>query len=98
MTDHAAAASLWIHAHPRAMELFEALALRRAGRGQRFGMKQLAEVVRWEMAFRVKAGDLFKIDNSHVSSIARHLIAKHPHLSDYIETRRTAGEPWSANQ
>ena len=95
MTDHSAAAAIWIATHPDAMALFESLALRRAQRGQRFGMKQLAEVVRWEMAVRLQKGDMFKINNSHVAHLGRELIARHPRLSEFIETRRTSGEEWT---
>ena len=92
MADHATAAALWMAAHPRAMEVFERMALRRAAVGRAFGMKQLAEVVRWEMTIDMKPGDMFKINNNHISYIGRRLIDLHPELAQYIETRRAGQE------
>ena len=43
------AAADWIEANPRAFALFERFALSLAERGRSFGMKALAERVRWEV-------------------------------------------------
>lgn len=88
---HAAAASAWMAEHPDAMRLFERLALVAAGRGRRFGMKALAERVRWE--FSIERGDEhYKINNNHISFVARELIRLHPHLARLIETRKAQGD------
>ena len=87
MPDHAVVAAQWIDANPRAMDIFERMAMRRVDARKRFGMKQLAEVVRWEMTIDMQPGEDFKVNNNYVSYLARWLIAKHPELSDLIETR-----------
>lgn len=92
MPDHATDAADWMANHPRAMAIFERMALRRAATGRAFGMKQLAEVVRWEMTIDMAPGDAFKLNNNHISYIARALIEKHPHIAAFIETRRAGSE------
>lgn len=86
---HAAAAAAWMAEHPEAMRLFERLALVAAGRGRRFGMKALAERVRWEFSIE-RNDDEYKINNNHVAYVGRELVRRHPHLGKLIEFR-TAG-------
>jgi len=52
-------------------------------------MKALAERVRWEAATLWDEDCGFKINNNHTAYIGRRLMAKHPQLAAYIETRRT---------
>lgn len=56
---------------------------------RRFGMKALAERVRWEVAttWRVEPGEL-KLNNSHVAYIARDLVRELPELRELMEFRR----------
>lgn len=84
---HAAAARAWMDENPEVVALFERFALELAGKGRRFGMKLLAERVRWECAFFYADSD-FKINNNHVAYVARELIRRHPMLAELIETRR----------
>lgn len=81
-------AAEWMTSHPEAMGLFERLALQASMSGRRFGMKALAERVRWE--YHVEKGDeSYKINNNFVSYIARELIRRHPELEAFIELRQT---------
>ena len=85
--DHAAAAEQWIAAHPRAMALFESMALRRVAVKQHFGMKALVETVRWHHAIDTDQTEEWKLNNNYTSTLARWLIAKHPEIATYIELR-----------
>ncbi len=88
---HRAAAHKWMDEHPDGMRLFEEMAMQAASRGRRFGAKALAERIRWEFNITRNETD-FKVNNSYVSWIARELIRRHPHLSAFIELRRTRDE------
>ena len=56
--------------------------------GRRFGMKLLAERVRWEMTLRGGAED-FKVNNSYISYCGRKLIEDDPRLAAHIKCRVT---------
>ena len=90
MNDWEAKAALWMQSNPEAMALFERFTLEAGARGRRFGMKLVAERVRWECSI-AKDGE-WKINNSYTAAIARALIRKHPHLAKLIETRETDSE------
>lgn len=97
-TTHEARAHEWMAANPEAMQCFTRLALLYAGRKVKFGMKHIGEIVRWRMTLRRRVPVVgspgtrdFKINNNHLAYIGRELIRRHPHLEEYIETRR-AGE------
>lgn len=79
----------WISTNPAAFALFERFALEMAARGRRFGMKQLAERCRWEvLATWEKDADGYRINNNIVAYLGRELVRRHPHLSEYLETRQ----------
>ena len=82
------AAIIWMERHPEVLELFERFALALAAKRKRFGINLIRERVRWEIAFDRRDDD-YKINNSHAPYIARMLIARHPHLADCLELRRT---------
>ena len=85
---HRRDALAWMKSHPEAMRIFESLALQAASLGRKFGMKALAERVRWEFTITRNEAD-WKVNNNYVSHITRELIRRHPHLSGFIELRRT---------
>jgi len=74
-------------------QLFYSFAMERARAGRRFGVKALAERVRWEVALAhpTKADDL-KINNSHIAYLARDLARENPRLREFIEFRRVREE------
>lgn len=79
----------WIAQHPQVFALFERFALQMAERGRRFGMKQLAERVRWEvLATWEKDAAGYRINNNIVAYLGRELMRRYPHLAEYIETRQ----------
>lgn len=83
-------AERFIAEHPEVYALFEKFALAMAGRGKRFGIGQLTERVRWEVAMQWDKDDRgFRINNNHRAYIARQLIEDHPSLEGLIECRRT---------
>ena len=86
----AARAEAWIAANPRAVALFERYALQMATAGRKFGMKALAERVRWEASLAT-SGE-FKVNNSYVAHVARWLVKKHPQLKGYMEFRHAEGD------
>lgn len=80
-------ATEWIASHPEILSLFEQFAGQMLKRRQPFGMKALAERVRWECAFRWN--ETVKINNNFTAYIARELVRRLPGLEDLIETRVT---------
>lgn len=83
-----AAAHEWMAKHPDVFAVFEHMALEAASRGRRFGMKALAEVVRWHVPFAKGDDEEWKICNNHIAYIGRELIDRHPWIRPYITTRR----------
>lgn len=88
-----AQAAGWIKANPQAFALFERFALEMADRQRKFGMKALAERVRWQvMATWEKDAEGFKLNNNLVSFLSRELINRHPKLAAFVELRRCRDE------
>jgi hypothetical protein len=52
---------------------------------QRVGMKAVAERIRWE--YGATTGDVFKLNNNHVSYYAELMLERHPEWSSAIYTR-----------
>lgn len=73
--------------NPHIYALFSKFALERAQKGKPFGMKALAERVRWECS--VYGNEDFKINNNYVTYIGRRLVREFPRLKNYIELRKT---------
>lgn len=74
-------------ANPNVADALEALAAQWLAAGHRkVGMKALVERLRWESGIRT-AGDVWRINNSHVAFYARLLIERRPEWADAIETR-----------
>lgn len=91
--DYRAKAERWVKEHPHVFALFERFALQMVERGRRFGIGQLAERVRWEVAMSwTKDDDGFRINNNHRAYLARELINRHPKVADFIELRRLRSE------
>ena len=80
----------WMARHPDALSLFEEMALEAAGRGRAFGMKALAEVVRWHFHYSRDVAEEWKLNNNHIAYIGRELIDRHPWIAPYITTRKAA--------
>ena len=75
------------------MSLFRRLAENAMAHGRRFGMKGLAEVVRWEIRMSENPDEpQFKVNNSYISCIARELKTELPGLEKFIEMRKTRAE------
>lgn len=83
-----AEADRWIAENPYAWGEIEKAAVRSARNGHRFSIRQLCDHVRFEMATN-GFSDGFKMNNSLHPVFARKLIAKHPELEGYIETRKS---------
>ncbi len=77
--------------NPHIFELVVKFAKQLKARGRtRYGMKSIAERVRWEMAVETD-GDDFKINNNYMSCYARLLILKYPEFRSMFKTRKTPG-------
>ena len=83
-------AQRWMRENPEAMAIFERLAFAAADRGRKFGIKLLAERVRWEYTVELDQDpeNTYKINNNYTAYIGRELIHRHPRLADFIELRR----------
>lgn len=80
-------AAAWIRANPAAVARFTAVALDLHQRGERMGAKAIAEVIRWQHATDPTVGEDYRVNNSFVAHIARHVMATQPTLAGYFETR-----------
>lgn len=86
----------WKAEHPEIYALFERFALEFGSKQKRFGIKAIAERVRWEIETSWDGED-FKINNVYPSYVSRDLIRAHPWLAEFIELRRVRGECVTAN-
>ena len=84
--DYHAKTERWIELNPQAYLLFRRFAEQMRQKHRRFGIGQLTERVRWEMAFEYDDRD-FKINNNYRAYIARRLVKDDPRLAPYIEMR-----------
>lgn len=80
-----AGAREWIAANPEAWAYMTRTARFAASRGVRFGMKGLAEHVRWNHI--LANGVPYKLNNNIVSALARILVEEHPFVAPYLEMR-----------
>lgn len=78
---------LWLEANPSTVNLFLRFAREARGRG-RFGIKALAERVRWEHLVVRKEGAKYAINNSFLSRLARELVRRDPSLEGLFEFRK----------
>ncbi len=76
----------WIKANPNTANLFLRFARQMAERRRLFGVKQLAERIRWECIF--ERGEDYKINNNYPAYIARWIIAKEPWIEEFIRFRK----------
>lgn len=86
-TDLDARFTEWIAANGHVLDAFceRALEAKRAGR-QRIGAKRLVEVMRWDTRLTTN-GDVFKLNNSFTSRLARAAKARYPELDGFFEER-----------
>jgi len=63
-----------------------------AERGVTFGVKFFAELVRWEKMRLGQRTELYKVNNSYVSRIARELAELNPSLKPFFDIRKLASE------
>lgn len=82
----------WAIKNPEVVAMFLRFARERMAQGRRFGMKALWERVRWEQPLALHRTDKWRLNNNHVSYVARDLIAIEPRLADYITLRRVKGD------
>ena len=78
----------WMRENPEAMAHFRGFARTMLERARHFGMKQLAERVRWEMDLR-GAAEPFRINNSFVAYVGRQLVHEMPGLRGLVRCRVT---------
>ena len=76
----------WKAKNPEVYSLFEKFALEAAGKGRCFGVKLIAERVRWEVTMTWDT--TYKINNNYTAYIARDLIHRFPHLGRCIQLRK----------
>lgn len=84
-------AERFILENPRAYALFLKYAMEMLRVNRRFGIKLIAERVRWEVRKTWNEEDDrgFKLNNNHCPYIARQLIQDYPALEALIECRKT---------
>ncbi len=82
----------WRQSYPWVYERFKQLAEERIRLNRRFGMKALAERVRWDIPLNIPKYDGYRINNNLVAYLARELKRDLPGLDKLIETRSVQGE------
>lgn len=89
-------AETFVSTHPHIYRLFVKFAKQRSKTGKPFGMKLLAERVRWECGLlekRKETGgiddDEYLLNNNHTAYIARRLVADYPELTTLLRFRKT---------
>ena len=80
----------WIVKNPTVYALFLRFAREKLARNRRFGAKELAERVRWEIDL-LWADSEFKVNNNYTAYIARRLVVDEPRLLPLLRFRRTQG-------
>jgi hypothetical protein len=83
----AAEAVQWMELNPAVVDLFEKFALERSRAGRRFGMRHVAERVRWETAIET-TGSPYKIRNDFVKYIGHEIVRRNPELAQFVRFRR----------
>lgn len=75
-------------ANPHVYAALVRLARQWRSRGRkRLGIKQLFEVLRWEIAMTTESDDDFKLNNNLTSRYARRIMDREPDLADIFELR-----------
>lgn len=82
--DPVMAAREWIRDNPAGWHMFLGYAREMVAQDRHFGVKLIAERVRFECKL---VGVPYRLDNRIVSSLARFLIEEIPELVNYIDTR-----------
>lgn len=79
-------------------EALRTLALDMQRRGvQRYGMKGLFEILRWQWAIQTQ-GEEYRLNNNFTALYARALMNNVPELRDFFETRRCPSAPAQETQ
>ena len=78
----------WIAENPDAWAYMCSVARREAAHDRKFGMKWIVEETR-KKAFVNRAGEPFKINNSHTAAFARIMVQQYPELRPFIEYRKS---------
>jgi hypothetical protein len=86
--DLRAEAESWMRARPEATALFMSYARDLAAKGKKFGVKLIAERVRYE--HKIQGWADFAVNNNHTAYIARWMIAREPKLEQFLEFRETS--------
>lgn len=81
----------WIVLNPHVLDLMERLAEPLIRNGHKVGAKAIAERIRWEAKTRT-TGDVYRVNNSYVSRLARDLVARRPEWDAFIDRRALASE------
>lgn len=78
------------YANPHVYNRLRALALEMKRQGiDKYSMKGLFEVLRWEHALKT-TGDVFKLNNNYTSLYARGLMQNEPQLEGFFALRKAA--------
>ncbi len=84
------AATAWMDENVIVMDHFRRFAEQMRERNRKFGMKLIAERVRWEMHLRGADDESdFNVNNNYVAYISRRLCQDDPRLADLIRCRVT---------
>lgn len=88
VSDRSGMTTDWIERNPEAAALLLQYAREMASHGRRFGVKLIAERVRYEMAL---AGSPLKLNNDMTAYIGRWIAEQNPFVGQYMHFRRADG-------
>lgn len=78
--------------HPEVYNLLVRMARAAQQRGQRFGIKALFEIVRWQRYVERDEGAAWKLNNVFTAWYARRIMEQEPDLQGFFETRELRSE------
>ena len=82
----------WLKDNAEIYDAIVALALKARRQGiERWAIKALIEIVRWDRAINRKAPD-FKVNNNHAPTLARLIMDRTPELAGFFEIRYARGD------
>lgn len=76
--------------HPEVERELVRLSRQALHRGKKVGIKAVYEVARWNMNLERDPAEEFKLNNNYTAHYARRIMAKHPDLDGFFETRGEA--------
>jgi len=81
---------LWMATHEPVYQEFALLTWEGIMAGAtKLGSKQIAEVLRWNSMISKQKGDAYKVNNSHVTAMAKRFVRENPQVANIFNFRES---------